>query len=78
MNHKRYKDINEEGSNLIWPSEEEDEITKKLYRDFSKLSKKIIDNKNKKLNFIQQIFYLFIGMGDKSKKYKGIDKQFLT
>ena len=59
MNKERYQEEYEEGSNLLWPSEEEDQITRKFYRDLSHLSKKIIDNKNKKLNLLQQIFRVF-------------------
>jgi hypothetical protein len=47
MNKKRYQEEYEEGSNLLWPSEEEDKITRKFYRDLSHLSKKEIHNKNK-------------------------------
>ena len=63
MNKERYREEYEEGSNLLWPSEEEDEITRKFYRDTSHLSKKIIHNKNKKLNLLQQIFKVFTGKG---------------
>ena len=63
MNKKRYQEEYEEGSNLLWPSEEEDEITRKFYRDLSHLSKKIIHNKNKNLNLLQQIFRVFTGKG---------------
>ena len=63
MNKERYWEEYEEGSNLLWPSEEEDEITRKLYRDLSHLSKKIIHNKNKKMNILQQIFRVFTGKG---------------
>ncbi len=63
MNKKRYQEEYEEGSNLLWPSEEEDEITRKFYRDLSHLSKKTIHNKNKKLNLLQQIFRVFTGKG---------------
>ena len=59
MNKKRYLEEYEEGSNLLWPSEEEDEITRKFYRDLSHLSKKTIYKKNKKLNLLQQIFRVF-------------------
>ncbi len=68
MNKKRYKEEYEEGSNLLWPSEEEDKITRKFYRDLSHLSKKIIHNKNKKLNLLQQIFRFFNGEAGSSKK----------
>ena len=63
MNKKRYLEEYEEGSNLLWPSEEEDIITRKFYRDLSHLSKKIFFNKNKKLNLLQQIFRVFTGKG---------------
>ena len=56
MNNKRYKEEYEEGSNLLWPSEKEDKITRNFYRDLSHLSKKIIHSKKKKLNLIEQIF----------------------
>ena len=63
MNKKRYLEEYEEGSNLLWPSEEEDKITRKFYRDLSHLSKKVIHNKNKKLNLLQQIFKVFTRNG---------------
>ena len=63
MDKERYLEEYEEGSNLLWPSEKEDEITRKFYRDLSHLSKKIIHNKNKKLNLLQQIFRVFTGKG---------------
>ena len=66
MNKKRYQEEYEEGSNLLWPSEEEDKITRQFYRDLSHLSKKIINNKIKKLNFFQQIFRVFTGKGGSS------------
>ena len=47
MNKKRYQEEYEEGSNLLWPSEEEDKITRKFYRDLSHLSKKEIHKKKK-------------------------------
>ena len=65
MNKKRYLEEYEEGSNLLWPSEEEDEITRKFYRDLSHLSKQTIHKKNKKLNLLQQIFRVFTGKGGK-------------
>ena len=58
MNKERYLEEYEEGSNLLWPSEEEDEITRKFYRDLSHLSKKKF-LKYKKLNLLQQIFRVF-------------------
>ena len=67
MNKERYREEYEEGSNLLWPSEEEDKITRKFYRDLSHLSKKIIHNKNKKLNLLQQIFRVFTGKAGSEK-----------
>ena len=63
MNKEIYQEGYGEGSNLLWPSYEEDEITRKFYRDLSHLSKKIIHNKNIKLNLLQQIFRVFNGKG---------------
>ena len=63
MNKKRYQEEYEEGSNLLWPSEEEDKITRKFYRDLSHLSKNIEGNRvSKKLNFIKQIILKVIGI----------------
>ena len=67
MNKKRYQEEYEEGSNLLWPSEEEDKITRKFYRDLSHLSKKEIHNKNKNSNFLQQIFRVLTGKVGSSK-----------
>ena len=69
MNKKRYQEEYEEGSNLLWPSEEEDEITRTFYRDLSHLSKKIVhnENKHKKLNLLKQIFRVFTGKAGSSK-----------
>ena len=67
MNKKRYQEEYEEGSNLLWPSEEEDKITRKFYRDISHLSKKEIHNKNKNSNFLQQIFRVLTGKAFSSK-----------
>ena len=61
LKKKRYNEEYEEGSNLLWPSEEEDEITRKFYRDLSHLSKNIESKRiNKKLNFIKKFILLFL------------------
>ncbi len=58
MNKKRYKEYAEE-SELLWPSEKEDKITRKFYRDLTHLSKnKNSNNKIKKLTFFGLIFSL--------------------
>ena len=67
MNKKRYQEEYEEGSNLLWPSEEEDKITRKFYRDLSHLSKKEVHNKSKNLNLLQQIFRVLNEMAGSSK-----------
>ena len=56
MNKERYKEEYEEGSNLLWPSDKEDKITRKFYKDLSHLSKKINYSKKKKLNLFEQLF----------------------
>ena len=62
MNKKRYQEEYEEGSNLLWPSEEEDKITRKFYKDLSHLSKNIQENKvSNKLNFIKQLILKVLG-----------------
>ena len=46
-------------SELLWPSEKEDEITRNFYRDLTRLTKnKKSTNKIKKLNFFELIFAL--------------------
>ena len=59
---KRYREEFEEGSELLWPSEKEDNITRKFYRDISHLSKKS-SNKKIKTNLIVQIFKIIFGRG---------------
>ena len=71
MNKKRYQEEYEEGSNLLWPSEEEDKITRKFYRDLSHLSKKEIHKKDKNSNLLQQIFRVLTAKAGSSKN---IDK----
>jgi hypothetical protein len=62
MKKKRYNEEYEEGSNLLWPSEEEDEITRKFYRDLSHLSKNIEGKRiNKKFNFIKKFILVVLG-----------------
>ena len=61
MSMQRYKEEYEEGSELLWPSEKEDKITRKFYRDLSHLSKNSSYRKNGKLSFIQKIIgYLVV------------------
>ena len=51
MNKERYKEEYEEGSDLLWPSEKEDKVTRKFYRDLSRLTKNETSNNTKRLNF---------------------------
>ena len=63
MDKKRYREKYEEGSELLWPSEKEDKITRNFYRDLSHLSKKTMNNEKKKINLLQQIFKIISGQG---------------
>ena len=54
MNKERYKEEYEEGSDLLWPSDKEDKITRQFYKDLSHLSKNINHYKKKKLNLLKQ------------------------
>ena len=58
MNKERYKEEYEEGSDLLWPSEKEDKVTRKFYRDLSRLTKNETSNNTKRLNF----FVLFLSI----------------
>ena len=63
MNKKRYTEEFEEGSNLLWPSDKEDKITRQFYKDLSHLSKNINYSKNKKLNLFEQLVRIIKGKG---------------
>ena len=58
MNKERFKEEYEEGSDLLWPSEKEDKVTRKFYRDLSRLTKNENSNNTKRLNF----FVLFLSI----------------
>lgn len=55
MHKQRFKDVFEEGSELLWPSEKEDKVTRKFYRDLSRLTKNEISNNSKRLNFFELV-----------------------
>ena len=60
MNKKKYKEFEEE-SELLWPREKEDKITRKFYRDLTRLTKnKKSKNKIKKLNFFELLLSLIM------------------
>ena len=63
MNKERYKEEYEEGSDLLWPSDKEDKITRQFYEDLSHLSKKINYSKKKKLNLFEQVVRIIRGKG---------------
>ncbi len=63
MNKERYKEEYEEGSNLLWPSDREDKITRQFYKDLSHLSKKINYGKKEKLNLFEQLLKITKGKG---------------
>ena len=63
MNKERYIEEYEEGSDLLWPSDKEDKITRQFYRDLSHLSKNINNSKKKKLNHFEQIVRIIKGKG---------------
>ena len=48
---ERYKEKYEGGSDLLWPSDKEDKITRQFYKDLSRLTKNETSNNTKRLNF---------------------------
>ena len=63
MNKKRYKEEYEEGSELLWPSDKEDKITRQFYKDLSNFSKNINYSKKKKLKLFDQLARIIGGKG---------------
>ena len=61
MNKERYKEEYGEGSDLLWPSDKEDKITRKFYKDLSHFSKNINYSKKKKLNLFEQLLRIIEG-----------------
>tara|TARA_Y100000589_G_C26618205_1_gene413110 strand:- start:22 stop:237 length:216 start_codon:yes stop_codon:yes gene_type:complete len=59
---ERYTEEFDEGSQLLWPSEQEDKVTRKFYRDLSHFSK---NKKHKKIdsNLIKQLIKLIFMRG---------------
>ncbi len=55
MNKERYKEEYEDGSDLLWPSEIEDKVTRKFYGDLSRLTKNEKSNITKRLSFFELI-----------------------
>ena len=63
MNKEIYKEEYEESSDLIWPIDKEDKITRQFYKDLSHFSKNINYSKNKKLNLFEQVVRIIKGKG---------------
>ena len=61
MIKERYKEEYEEGSDLLWPSDKEDKITRQFYKDLSILSKKQNSNNKKRKSFFEHILQLIKG-----------------
>ena len=59
----RYKEEYEEGSNLLWPSDKEDKISRHFYKDISILSKKINYSKKKMLKLFELVVRIIKGKG---------------
>ena len=53
MDKERYNEEYEEASNLLWPSDKEDKVTRKFYRDLSNLTKNDTSKNTKKYNFFE-------------------------
>ena len=55
MIKERYKEEYEEGSDLLWPSDKEDKITRQFYKDLSRLTNNKNSNNTKRLNFLELV-----------------------
>ena len=55
LNKERYKEEYEEGSDLLWPSDKEDKVTRKFYKDLSRLTKHKTSNNTKRSNFFELV-----------------------
>ena len=55
MNKERFKEEYEEGSDLLWPSEKEDKVTRKFYKDLSRLTNNATSNNIKRFNFFELV-----------------------
>ena len=60
---ERYKEEFAEGSDLLWPSDKEDKITRQFYKELSNLSKNINYSKKKKLKLFEQVVRILKGKG---------------
>ena len=55
MIKERYREEYEEGSDLLWPSDKEDKITRQFYKDLSRLTKNETSNNIKRFNFFELV-----------------------
>ena len=63
MNKEGYKKEYEEGSALLWPSENEDKITRQFFKDLSHFSTNITYSNQEKLNLFEQVVRIIKGKG---------------
>jgi len=63
LNKKKYKEEYLEGSDLLWPSDKEDKITRQFYKDLSHVSKNINFSNKKKLKLFEQVVRTIRGKG---------------
>ena len=63
MNKERYKEEYEEGSDLLWPSDKEDKITRQFYKDLSRLTNNETSNNIKRFKFFELVFRIIKGKG---------------
>ena len=60
MNKERYKEEYKEGSDLLWPSDKEDKVTRKFYRNLSRFRKNKNSNNKNRLNFFKLLLLSII------------------
>ena len=65
--NERYLEEFDEGSELLWPSDQEDKVTRKFYRDLSHFSK---NKTHKKIDssILKQLLKLIFGRGNSNFK----------
>ena len=63
MNKERYKKEYKESSDLLWPSDKEDKITRQFYKDLYNLSNNINYSKKIKLSLFEQLLRIIKGKG---------------
>jgi len=56
LDKERYKEVYEEASDLLWPSDKEDKVTRKFYRDLSHLTKNDTSKNKKNITFLNYYY----------------------